>query len=174
MSTKILSLICASAAITVFAACAWGQTSIGATITRDYNFPPVGLASTETAQVNVVNIATATSTATSTTAAAPACAGTITFTNASGKTIGTATSFTTTGSQILSTTLTFSQLAVTGTRGEFLASVQLTNSSIVAHTPCSLEVSLETFDTTTGATHVYLGNPGLISSGLLTAPIGLR
>ena len=142
--------------------------------TRDYNFPPVGLASTETAQVNLLNLATAASTATGTTAAAPACTGTITFANSSGKTIGSATSFTTTGSQIFSTELTFSQLAATGTRGEFTASVQLTSSATVARTPCSLDVSLEAFDTTTGATHVYLGNPGLSSSGLIIAPIGLR
>ncbi len=142
----------------VFGACAFGQTS--ATFTRDYNFPPVGLASTETAQINLVNIAPmATSTSTSSASEAPACTGTVTFTNASGSVIGKPTSFTTTGSQVTSIPLTFSQLqlASSDVRGEFVASVQLTR-SLPSAALCSLVFSLETFDSSTGVTHVYLGN----------------
>ncbi len=138
----------------VFGACAFGQTS--ATFTRDYNFPPVGLASTETAQINLVNIAPI---PTTTTTEAPACTGTVTFTNASGAVIGKPTSFTTTGSQVTSIPLTFSQLqlASSDVRGEFVASVQLTR-SLPSAALCSLVFSLETFDSSTGVTHVYLGN----------------
>lgn len=55
--------------------------------------------------------------------------------------------------------LTFTQLQLPSTdvRGEFVASVQLTHST-PAPAPCSLVFSLETFDTSTGVTHVYLGN----------------
>ncbi|MGB6945730.1 MAG: hypothetical protein WBE37_25255 [Bryobacteraceae bacterium] len=141
-----------------FATCAFSQgTTTTGTFTHDYNFPPVGLASSETAQVNILNVAPTSASATST---APACSGTVTFVNASGKTIGTPASFTTTGSAIFSTQLTFSQLGATGTRGEFVASIQLTN-SIPAKAPCSLVFSLETFDDSTGATHVYLGSSGI-------------
>lgn len=149
-----------------FATCAFSQgTTATATFTRDYSFPPVGLASSETAQVNILNVALASASANST---APACTGTVTFVNASGKTIGTPASFTTTGSAIFSTQLTFSQLSATGTRGEFTASVQLSN-ALPAKAPCSLVFSLETFDDATGATHVYLGSSGI--GPVLTAPI---
>ena len=115
-----------------------------------------GLASTETAQINLVNIAPVSTTAT---AEAPACTGTVTFTNAGGTVIGKAASFTTTAAQVTSVQLTFSQLqlASADVRGEFVASVQLTHSPTTT-AACSLVFSLETFDSTTGVTHVYLGN----------------
>jgi hypothetical protein len=154
--------------IYVLAACTFAQTP-APTFTRDYAFPPVGLASSETAQLNVVNIAPA-STANNETA--PACTGTITYANASGKAIGAPTSFTTTGSQVSSTQLTFSQLAASGTRAEFVASVQLTR-SLPATEPCSLVFSLETFDTSSGVTHVYLGNSAT-GTALIGNPIVSR
>jgi hypothetical protein len=140
-------------AASLFATCAFGQTLLN--FTRDYNFPPVGLASTETAQINVVNIAPMNAT----TNEAPSCSGTVTFTNASGSVIGKPTSFTTTGSQVTSVQLMFSQLqlASTDVRGEFVSTVQLTR-SVSATASCSLVFSLETFDSSTGVTHVYLGN----------------
>ncbi|HTR36386.1 MAG TPA: hypothetical protein VMH80_10815 [Bryobacteraceae bacterium] len=149
-----------------FATCALAQGSAGTTLTftRDYHFPPVGLASSETAQLNLVNVATSSG------PLAPACTGTLTFTNAGGKAIGSPVNFTTSGSQILSTQLTFAELAPSGTRGEFTASVQLTysaESKTPTTGPCSLVVSLETFDTSTGVTHVYLGS----SVGGITTPI---
>ncbi len=153
-----------------FATCAFSQgTTATATFTRDYNFPPVGLASSETAQVNILNVAPA---STSTNSTAPACSGTVTFVNASGKTIGTPASFTTTGSAIFSTQLTFNQLGATGTRGEFVASVQLT--TLPAKAPCSLVFSLETFDDSTGATHVYLGSSGIGQVFAGPIPIGFH
>jgi hypothetical protein len=90
--------------------------------------------------VNVVNIAAGSTAA-----------------KASGKAIGTPVSFTTTGSEVFSTQLTFSQLAATGTRGEFVASVQV-GGSVATRAQCSLVFSLETFDDTSWLTHVYLGN----------------
>lgn len=154
----IRSLLLMSALLT----CAFGQgTTPPAVITRNYSFPPVGLASTETAQVNVVNTATA---STAAGAAAPACNVTITFTNASAKTVDTV-KFTTTGSDIVSTGLSFSTLASSGTRAEFIASVELSTTP-GSNTPCSAVFSLETFDTS-GATgtHVFLSNSAAVVQG---------
>jgi hypothetical protein len=167
---KIKSLSLMFIAILALATAAFGQPLVPtSSFTRAYNFPPVGLASSETAQVNLVNEAP---TPTAAGATAPACTGTVTFANASGKTIGTPATFTTTGSQVFSTQLTFSQLAATGTRGEFLASIQLTNGSLPPKAQCSLMMSLETFDDTTGATHVYVWNSATSAGALL--PIGIR
>jgi len=153
--------------VPVVFACAYGQGTTGAaTFTRSYSFPPTGLASTETAQVNVVNIAVA---STAANAVAPSCTGNIIFTNAGGTAIGSAITFTTTGSQISSTTLAFSALGAKGNRGEFIASVQETT-TVPAKAPCSLVFSLETFDNSTGATHIFLGNSGA-SAGPQPGPI---
>ena len=154
-----------------FAACALAQGSTGtSTITRNYSFPPVGLASSETAQVNVVNIAQASTAAGAT---APACTGTVTFTDAGGTTVGKAASFTTTGSQVSSTQLTAAELGVTGARAEFVASVQST-SSIPSKAPCALVFSLETFDSSTGVTHVYLGNSATTTPSPVVGPISFH
>lgn len=155
-------------AASLFVTCAFGQTAVN--FTRDYNFPPVGLASTETAQINLVNIAPI---PTTTTTEAPACTGTVTFTNASGAVIGKPTSFTTTGSQVISVQLMFTQLQLASTdiRGEFVASVQLTHA--VPAAPCSLVFSLETFDTSTGVTHVYLGDSAT-GTALVGNPIAVH
>jgi hypothetical protein len=148
------------------AACAFGQ--IGPSVTRDYNFPPVGLASSETAQINVLNSA---STITAAGATAPSCSGTITFVNAGGKTVGNPVSFTTVGSQIFSTQLTFNQLGTTGLRAEFVANIQVTGSFLPSTGSCALVFSLETFDDSTGATHVYLGNSAAASTGIPRLPV---
>jgi hypothetical protein len=150
-----------------FATVAVAQTAVAtSTITRDYSFPPVGLASSESAQVNVVNLATMPTVASAT---APTCTGTIAFANAGGKAIGSPVSYTTTGSQVFSTQLTFSQLGATGTRGEFVASVQTTGSFLLSRGSCVLGFSLETFDESTGVTHVYLGS-STATSALPTGP----
>jgi hypothetical protein len=165
MKLRCLLLTC------LFATCAFSQGTTGtATFTRDYNFPPVGLASSETAQVNILNMATA---STAANAAAPSCTGTITFVGASGKTIGTPVSFTTTGSAIFSTELPFSQLGATGTRTEFTASIHLTR-AIPAEASCSPVFSLETFDGSTGATHVYLGSSGIGAVIPTPIPVGFH
>ncbi len=151
-----------------FATIAVAQPAIGtSTVTRDYSFPPVGLASSEIAQVNVVNLAP---TPTAAGAAAPTCSGTIAFANAGGKAIGSPVSYTTTGSQVFSTQLTFSQLGGTGTRAEFVASVQATGSFLLSSRAlCVLGFSLETFDESSGVTHVYLGS-STATSALPTGP----
>jgi hypothetical protein len=134
--------------------CAFAQAApVMGIITRDFVFPPVGLGSTETMQVDLVNIAPAPATATAT---APLCTGTVTFANASGATIGTAAPFKVGSGQIQSITLPFSASNIVGSRGAILASVQQTT-TVPSPAPCSLLFSLATFDST-GVTHVFLGN----------------
>jgi hypothetical protein len=143
LKRSALALVASAMALSASA-----QTSTS-TSTQTFRFPPVGIASTETIQINVLNHATASSSGT-----AASCAGTITFTNASGTVIGTATSFTVTSGQVFSASLPFSKAGASGIRAEIVGSVQLT---LASSTPCALANSLETFDTSSGVTHVFLG-----------------
>src|SRR5882672_4914207 len=114
-------------------ASAFAQGSTGSTTTTvQFSFPPTGLALTETAQINVTNIAAASSTGT-----AASCTGSVSFVNSSGATIGTATSFTVGTGQITSISLPFAKAAVSGSRTEIRGVVQhtVTRPSTV---PCSL------------------------------------
>jgi hypothetical protein len=63
--------------------------------------------------------------------------------------------FTVITGQIFSAPLPFAMTGISGFRGEILASVQGTT-TIPSSNLCSLSISLETFDTNTGVTHVYL------------------
>jgi hypothetical protein len=129
---------------------AQAQTPVSAT--RDLVFPPVGLAFTETAQINVANTS-----ANPTTGTAASCTGTISFNTATGAAAETPVKFTVTAGQIFSAALTAAKLGVVnGQRSEFIGSVQVT---LTPKTPCTLSISLETFDSTSGATHVYLQSP---------------
>ncbi|HTS48613.1 MAG TPA: hypothetical protein VMH05_11760 [Bryobacteraceae bacterium] len=120
--------------------------------TRTITLPPAGLGSTETAQINVVNVA-----ANSSTGTAASCTGTISFLNSAGSTIGSATPFTLSSGQLSSASLPFSSAGLSGVRGEIRAQIQLTTTSGV---PCAPSFSFETFDTSSGATHLYLASPG--------------
>jgi hypothetical protein len=141
--------VLASLAATAFMAMSASAQTSTTTFTRNFRFPPVGIASTETMQINVLNSAAASSSGT-----AASCTGTITFTNAAGAVIGTAASFTVASGQVFSASLPFSKAGASGTRAEIVGSVQLTVSS---STPCALTNSLETFDTSSGVTHMFLG-----------------
>ncbi len=123
---------------------------VSASINRNLTFPPVGLGSTESLQVNLLNTAKAPATGT-----APSCKGNVNFTNAAGTAIGTATSFTVASGQIVSVDLPFTKAGITGIRGEILVSVQQTV-AVPSLAPCALVLSLEIFDSTTGATHAVL------------------
>ena len=136
------------------AACALAQTTTtSSSVTRESSSAPIGLASSETVQVNVVNVATASSSGT-----AAFCTGTIGFVNSGGTAIGSATSFTVTSGQTFSATLPFSKAGASGTRTEVRAIVTVTDTTGSGAAPCQLTSSLETYDTATGVTHVYLAN----------------
>jgi hypothetical protein len=145
-------------------------TVIPSSFTSTHVFPPVGLGSTETASITVVNTATAESvTATTGTSTIPpgtsttpaSCTGTIAFFNSSGQMIGTATSFTVGSQQFKTVTLPFANAGLSGSslangnRGEIQGQVSVTTSTST-YAPCSLLLSMETYDSTTGATHAVL------------------
>ena len=133
-------------ALLVCSALAWAQDAT-TTATRSNFLPPFGLGSTETARIDLTNVATA---ATGGTAAS--CIGNVAFVNAAGTTIGTAANFTIASGQTFSASLTFASSGLSGARGELRAVIQVTRTS---GTPCSLLASLQTFDTSSGATHLY-------------------
>lgn len=149
------------AAVSVF-----GQTTTPGTQTSTSSLPPVGLASTETVQVNVANTASL-----SPAGVISYCTGSIAFFDASGNAIGSPTNFNLANGQISSVKLAFSSIPSAGSlRAVVRATVSLTYNSTVAIAPtngvvalpppCALATSLETYDTATGATHVYYVSPG--------------
>lgn len=142
----------------------WAQTT-PASSTRDYAFPPVGLAGSETASITVVNVATALSSGGTTAPPAPSCSGTISFSNSNGA-IGIPASFTVGSEQFATVTLTFASAGLTGDRGEIVGRVALTIPTST-RPPCSLVFSLETYDSTTGATHAVLSNALAITQPIL-------
>jgi len=135
-------LLASMAMCSLTAVGALAQSTTSSTTTRTISFPLIGLGSTQTAQVNVVNLATASSSGT-----AASCTGTIAFLNASGSTIGTASSFTVTSGQMYSATLPFSKSGAAGSHGVVRGVVTVTPASGV---PCELESALEVYDTNTG------------------------
>lgn len=151
----LISAAVVSSAITPLCA---QVTTIPISIARDRVFPPVGLGSTETASITVVNSATASLPAgTSVTPLpAPSCAGTISFSNASGA-IQTPVSFTLASGEFKTVTLPFASAGLTGNRGEIQGRISLNNPT-AERAPCSLMSSMETYDSTTGATHAVLSS----------------
>lgn len=137
----------------VFLALVTGVTAMAQTnntVTRTFDFPPVGLGSTETARINLTNVATASSSGT-----AASCAVSVSFLNPAGTTIGSATSLTIGSGITSSASLPFSSSGLTAPRGAIRGVITVTRTT-TALTPCSLQFSLETFDTATGAGHFLL------------------
>jgi hypothetical protein len=116
----------------------------GATTTRTF---VIGLGSTETAQIAVVNLADASSSG-----PAASCTGTIAFFNAAGVVIGAATAFTLGTRQVASARLPFAGAGGTGVRALVRGEVTVTRiaGSGVSCTPAA---NLDTFDTSSGVTH---------------------
>ena len=137
-------------------------TSTSSSFSRQFSFLPVGLASTETAQVNIVNLASNSSSGT-----AASCVGSVSFVNASGAAIGSATSFTIANGETSSVSLPYSGTGGSGARVEIRGVVQLTEGKSPA--PCVLQTSLETFDTSTGVTHIVIGSGGATLPAVATA-----
>jgi hypothetical protein len=139
-----------------FVAGAIAQTGLAqttTTITRNFSFPPVGLASGDTMEVNLVNLAANPANSSGT---AASCSGNVSFFNAAGTAIGTATTFTVAGGVTQSVSLPFSSAGISAARGEVRAVIQTTTTATHNAAPCSLTASLEVFDST--GTHVYLSS----------------
>jgi len=126
------------------------QPSAPTPTARQSSFPPVGLAFTETMQVNLFNQA-----ANPPNGTAASCTGTVSFLDENGKAIPkSGGNFTVAAGDTQSISLLGTVVdASMGSRAEIRAVVSLT---VTRGTPCSLVQSLETFDSSTGATHVYL------------------
>ena len=140
-------------ACTAVTAMAQTTTTSNSTVTRSLTYPPIGLASSETAQINVANLAAASSSGT-----AASCTGTVSFVSATGAAIGTATSFSLSSGQTSSVSLPFSKVGGSG-RTEIRGVISLTE-TVGSGVPCNLVSSLETYDTSTGVTHLFLSGPG--------------
>jgi hypothetical protein len=59
---------------------------------------------------------------------------------------------------IQSVSLPFSNSGATGSRTEIRATISQTITQSSGVVPCNLQVTLETYDTNTGVTHVFLAN----------------
>lgn len=127
-------------------------------VTRTLSLPPIGVAGSETAQINVVNLASASSSG-----PAASCTGSISFLNASGTALGSATSFAVAGGQISSASLK----APSGNRTMIRGVVTINQSMGASAAPCDLQVSMETFDASTGVTHAYM-----VGSEMVSGPVG--
>jgi len=127
--------------------------------TREFDFQAVGFGSGETLEVNAINIAANTSSGT-----AASCTGSIVFRNTAGTTIGAPTAFTLTAGQSLSAHLPFASPASTGSRVLVRPQVQVTVPA-APRPPCALQLSVEIIDSTTNATHVFVGGGTLSTNG---------
>jgi hypothetical protein len=141
----IRSILLSTAAAAVLAATALAQTTDAttATYTTTQASVPFGLAATETAQVNLINTASNSSSGT-----IASCTGTVAFYNSSNTQVGSSTPFTIASEHIAS-----ASLAGSAPRAEIRAVVTFTTTSSV---PCQLDSSIETYDTSTGVTHLFL------------------
>jgi hypothetical protein len=142
---------------------------------RTVNLPVVGLASSETAQVNVVNLAPSAQPVNSGGTApsggnTASCTGAITFYDISGSTVTSSASFTIGTGQIFSATLPYSQISTSSTSASSRTAIRavVTSTGTASLTsPCSLAANIETFDTATGVTHVHVEGGTLPLAGLL-------
>jgi hypothetical protein len=153
---KTLRAVVLLAAVAAFGALAQTTTTTSSA-TRDLGL--TGLSATETAQIFVVNTASASSAGT-----AASCVGSLSFTNAAGTAIGTAVSFTLGTGQSATATLPYAQAGQSG-RAAIRAQITVTRTS-GSNPPCLLRTLFETFDTTTGATHVHVdGGEEVVKGG---------
>jgi hypothetical protein len=143
-------------AISMYTCAALAQPALPTTAPRTVNLPVVGLASSETAQVNVANLGTlALAIAPGSALPTAPCTGTIQFYNASGSAIGSSTPFSISVGQISSATVPYSAVVPgdpppTGNGRTTIRATATTNA------PCSVAANIETFDSMTGVTHVHV------------------
>ena len=161
MKTYTYLNLIAVASLTALSAMAQPVTTTTAASTRTTALPPFGLGTTETARINLTNVAAASQAGT-----AASCEGSVAFLNAAGTTIGTATPFKIATLVTTSVSLPFSAAGLTGPHGVVRATVTLNRpatSTTSPAPPCSLLTSLETFEIVSGATHLFV--PGQIAGG---------
>jgi len=135
-------------------------------VTRTYVFPPVTLASTETARVIVVNTA-APATGNST---APSCTGSISFLSSGTSQTLDQTPFTLGAGQFATVSLPYNASGITTSPGEVVGQVTQNQALGQAAAPCSLNLSLVVIDTSSGVGHLVLGNA---SAQAVSVPVPL-
>jgi hypothetical protein len=142
--------------------------------------PPVGLAVTETAQVNVVNTALPPSLG----GAAPNCSGTIAFYGGAGggSILGPVAAFEVGYGQMFSVALPYASTGASGPRTVIrvaitLSAIRIPTATGIEIAPCTLASSLETYDTATGVTHAFasgVATQGLTSILREAQPVAVR
>jgi hypothetical protein len=150
-------------AISLYTCAALAQPALPTFPPISVNIPVVGLASSETAQVNVASPGF---TGITDAPLPTPCTGTITFYNASGAAMGSPTSFSIDLAQVSSATLPYSD--ITGTTGNARATIR----ARVTANGCSVTANIETFDTATGVTHVHV--EGNATVGIFPNPFNGR
>jgi len=149
---------------------------------RTVYLPVVGLASTETAQVNVVNLASSVESvlgSTPTEGTTALCTGSIQFYNASGSpiNISSTTSFSIGAGVIFSVPLTYSESLPSGSASTARTSVRAVvtiNPPNTSNTSCTPSANIETFDTSIGVTHVHAEGSTQAVPDLLLSLTGTR
>jgi len=128
------------------------------TPTRVIVLPPVRLAVTESAQIDVIS-----SVAGFTGAPAASCDGSIRFTGADGSAIGTPANFVVGGTapRVVSAQLPHASSGAAGSPATVSAQIALTPRGAVMYPasavpPCVVAFSMKTFDTATGVTHAFV------------------
>ncbi len=152
------------AVICLWTAGALAQPITPASIPRTVNLPVVGLASSETAQVNVVSLAPSFMSyigANSSSGQTASCTGVIAFYDSSGTAIGSSTPFTIGSGEISSATVAYSAIVAgdkppTGNGRTVVRAVVTINGANSSDAPCTLASNIETFDTMTGVTHIHV------------------
>lgn len=129
-------------------------------VTRETDFPVVSIGSTETLEINIINVA-----ANSSAGTAASCTGNVTFKNSAGTAVGGTNAFTLTTGQITSVRIPFASATSSGGRAAVRAVVQVTVPTTTPRPPCSLQLGLEVFDTATNATHLIVTGGGLTTGG---------
>ena len=138
------------------------MTVFGQSRDSKFAFPPISLASTETAQVNVANIVEPV-------AGAPqSCVGSITFYDSTGSSINAPISFKVGVGQTFSAKLAYSSTKGTGPRVIIRSEIALGQASVTmsglgSALPrlCRLSYSLETWGSTSSAPHSLIAGPVL-------------
>lgn len=179
---KLRKCTACCAALLVTLSSVFGQTSTGGNGPTLLQFPPIGLASTETAQVNVVNTALPPANG----GVEPVCNGAVVYYDAAGNILGTLNSptppttqytlltpntFQLQPGQMYSAPLPFASTNAPGPRTVIRVIIYLDPLNVPTATgpavaPCQISSSLETYDSATGVTHAIvsgqaaLGVPG--------------
>ena len=144
----------ALAGLLFIAAAAFAQTTTTTAVMPSPQLPPIGLAATETAQVNVANTALPSPAG----GAEPVCNGTIAFYGEGPLIIGPVTGFSVQSGSTTFAALPYSLTGASGSRTVIRVAITLSPVNIMTAAgpqiaPCTLTSSLETYDTGTGVTH---------------------